>query len=69
MNEVYKIVSDICSEKRNKNISPCGALYSEVLSRTSLGHEAVQNELNRLVKEGRIRWHKTLNSLSFETVE
>lgn len=64
-NEIYDAVENICKRKSKNGVVPARALYQEILDAVSIGHEAAQMELNRLVKEGRIYWSKTLNSISF----
>lgn len=60
---LLKIIGEICEEKKSRNVCPSAALYSEIS--TAL-HKQVQGTLNELITEGRLTWHRTINSISFE---
>ena len=62
MIDVIEIISSIEAAKRQKNIAPSYALYSEISAEVS---NRVKKELNQGVMEGKIGWNETLNSISF----
>jgi hypothetical protein len=64
--EANEIIREIQKEKKEKNIVPDGALWSEIINRASA---ELKKELNTLVKEKKIRFNKTLNDLMFYSNE
>ncbi len=65
MIDVYDIIRSVNEEKRNKNIHPASAVFSEITAAVSA---AVKSEINALVAGRRVVYHRTINSLSFDAV-
>ena len=55
-------IKEIQAEKKEKNITPNHALHAEISNRI---HTEVKQALNKLCKEKKIRFCKTLNDLAF----
>lgn len=60
---ILDIIKRLSDDKKSKHIEPSAVLYTEISTEL---HKAVQDELNTMVKDGVIIFHKTLNSVSFE---
>lgn len=60
---ILDIIQRLSDEKKAKNIVPSAVLYTEISTEL---HKAVQDELNAMVKDGVLIFHRTLNSISFE---
>lgn len=60
---ILDIIQRLSDEKKAKHIVPSAVLYTEIS--TGL-HKTVQDELNAMVKDGVLIFHRTLNSISFE---
>lgn len=60
---ILSIIKRLSGDKKSKHIEPSAVLYTEISTEL---HKAVQDELNTMVKDGVIIFHKTLNSVSFE---
>lgn len=63
---ILDIIRQITAEKKEKNLSPSAATYTEISTRL---HQQVQNTLNEMVKDGTLKWNRTINSVSFEINE
>lgn len=61
-NDLLDIIKGITDNKKSMNVEPSAALYSEISSKV---HEAMQASLNKLVKKGKVSWHRTLNQTAF----
>ena len=66
MIDVYSIIDGIIRRKINDSISPSSALYSEITNEVSVH---LKNEINTLCKANKLKFHKTLNGLSFDIVQ
>lgn len=60
---ILDIIQRLSDDKKAKNIEPSAVLYTEISTEL---HKTVQDELNAMVKDGVLIFHKTLNSISFE---
>lgn len=60
---ILDIIQRLSDEKKAKHIIPSAVLYTEISPEL---HKAVQDELNAMVKDGVLIFHRTLNSISFE---
>lgn len=61
--DLLNIIRAITDEKKSKGIVPSAALYAEI---SNALHKEVQQELNEMVKDGTLTFHRTINSVSFE---
>lgn len=60
---ILDIIQRLSDEKRAKHIVPSAVLYSEI---SNALNEQIKPELNQLVKDKKITFHRTINDLSFE---
>lgn len=60
---ILDIIQRLSDEKKAKHIVPSAVLYTEISTEL---HKTVQDELNAMVKDGVLIFHRTLNSISFE---
>ena len=63
-NMIFKIINQISSEKKARNIEPTHALFKEVFDRATIEGIAaneIRNELNELYLYGEIEVGDTLN--------
>ena len=56
------IIKQLQDEKEAKNIQPVQATFSEIMERV---RDCVKADLNTLVKDGTIEFHRTINDVSF----
>lgn len=56
------IIKQLQDEKNAKNIQPPYVTFSEIMDKV---REGVKADLNGLVKEGTIEFHRTINDVSF----
>lgn len=61
--EILTIIRRLADGKRLRGQVPSAVLYSEISTEL---HKQVKMEINELVKEGVITFHRTLNEVSFE---
>lgn len=63
---LLSVIKDICTERENNRIFPAAALYPEIASRMEgLSAKELKEALNQLVKEGKVKWHRTINQTAF----
>lgn len=60
--KVFNTINGILKERDEAHIEPRHALLTEIINR---GCKTPQKALNELFKEGRIKWHRTLNDIAF----
>lgn len=60
--DLTNIIKQLQDEKNAKNIQPPYVTFSEIMDKV---REGVKAELNGLVKEGTIEFHKCINDVSF----
>ena len=65
MIDIYAIVKQINEQKDEAYLNPRFALFSEVMGEVS---KQAKNEINNLVGEGKLTYHKTINGVSFEVL-
>nr|DAR09515.1 MAG TPA: hypothetical protein [Caudoviricetes sp.] len=66
MIDIYNIVEAICNEKKQNQIAPCYATFTEILNAVN---QKVKDELNTYVREKDIAYHRILNGVSFEIIK
>lgn len=59
--KVFNTIKGILKERDESHIEPKHALLSEIINR---GCKTPQTILNELFREGRIKWHRTLNDIA-----
>lgn len=60
--KVFNTIKEILKGRDEARIEPRHALLSEIIDR---GCKAPQKALNELFREGRVKWHRTLNDIAF----
>lgn len=66
MIDVYNIIKEINNKNEEANMSPSSASHNEIMERIK---EQVREDINNLVREKKVLFHKTINGLSFEVVD
>jgi len=64
--DVYIVIKKINEYKKNSCIQPYSATYKEVVAELEAD---VKQEINQLVKDGLIKFHRTMNDVSFDAVD
>lgn len=64
MIDVFDIITSIEAAKRQKNIVPSYALFTEISIEVM---NRVKRELNQCVIDGKLDWSETINSIGFST--
>lgn len=60
--KILAIIGEMQAEREKAHIMPPHVLTAEIINRGI--HDPYQT-LNELVKEGTLRWHRTLNDIAF----
>lgn len=66
MIDVYETIKSIIAEKAERKISPTSALFPEIVNKVT---EKAKAEINQLVLDKKLVFHRTINSISFDVVE
>ena len=66
MIDVLQIIKEIIADKAERKVNPTSALLSEVINKVN---EKVKAEINQLVIDKKLVFHRTINSISFDVVE
>lgn len=66
MIDVLEIIKEIVADKAERKVNPTSALFSEVVNKVN---EKAKEEINQLVLEKKLVFHRTINSISFDVVE
>lgn len=66
MIDVFNIIKEINDKKVEANILPRSASHNEIMERIN---EQAKEDINNLVREKKVLFHKTINGLSFEVVD
>ena len=66
MIDVLQIIKEIVADKAERKVNPTSALFSEVVNKVN---EKAKEEINQLVLDKKIIFHRTINSISFDVVE
>ena len=66
MIDVLEIIKEIIADKSEQKVNPTSALFSEVVNKVN---EKAKEEINQLVLEKKLVFHRTINSISFDVVE
>lgn len=66
MIDVYEIIKSIVAEKAEQNVSPTSALTSEIINKVT---DKAKKEINQLVLDKKLAFHRTINSISFDVIE
>ena len=66
MIDVLEIIKEIIADKAERKVNPTSALFSEVVNKVN---EKAKAEINQLVLDKKITFHRTINSISFDVVE
>lgn len=66
MIDVLEIIREITDKKREDKIEPTNATWSEV---SKAVEEKTKQEINQLITDKKLIFHKTLNSFSFGIAE
>lgn len=66
MIDVLQIIKEIIADKAERKVNPTSALFSEVVNKVN---EKAKAEINQLVLEKKLVFHRTINSISFDVVE
>lgn len=62
MIDIMQIIASIEADKKSKNVFPSHALLPEIMIKVK---SEVNDELNKLVSEGKLNWCETLNTYGF----
>ena len=66
MIDVLQIIKEIVADKAERKVNPTSALFSEVVNKVN---EKAKAEINQLVIDKKLVFHRTINSISFDVVE
>lgn len=66
MIDVLEIIKEIVSDKAERKVEPTSALFSEIINKVT---EKAKSEINQLVIDKKVTFHRTINSISFDVVE
>ena len=66
MIDVLEIIKEIVADKAERKVNPTSALFSEVVNKVN---EKAKAEINQLVIDKKLVFHRTINSISFDVVE
>lgn len=66
MIDVFEIIKEIVADKAERKVNPTSALFSEVVNKVN---EKAKAEINQLVLDKKLVFHRTINSISFNVVE
>lgn len=66
MIDVLEIIKEIVSDKAERKVEPTSALFSEIINKVT---EKAKSEINQMVKDKKLTFHRTINSISFDFVE
>lgn len=66
MIDVFEIIKEIVADKADRKLNPTSALFSEVVNKVN---EKAKAEINQLVLDKKLVFHRTINSISFDVVE
>lgn len=66
MIDVYEIIKSIVAEKAEQKVSPTSALTSEIINKVT---DKAKEEINQLVLDKKLAFHRTINSISFDIIE
>ena len=65
MIDVFETITLLQVEKESKNIEPTSILFEEILADVN---KQIKAEIRQLCREKKLRFHQTLNSVSFEVI-
>lgn len=66
MIDVFETITLLQVEKESKNIEPTSILFEEILADVN---KQIKAEIRQLCREKKLRFHQTLNSVSFEVIK
>ena len=66
MIDVLEIIKEIIADKAERKVNPTSALFSEVVNKVN---EKAKAEINQLVLDKKLAFHRTINSISFDVIE
>lgn len=66
MIDVFETITLLQVEKESKNIEPASILFEEILADVN---KQIKEEIRELCREKKLRFHQTLNSVSFEVIK
>ena len=66
MLDVFETITLLQVEKESKNIEPTSILFEEILADVN---KQIKQEIRQLCREKKLRFHQTLNSVSFEVIK
>ena len=66
MIDVFETITLLQVEKESKNIEPTSILLEEILADVN---KQIKAEIRQLCREKKLRFHQTLNSVSFEVIK
>ena len=66
MIDVFETITLLQVEKESKNIEPTSILFEEILADVN---KQIKQEIRQLCREKKLRFHQTLNSVSFEIIK
>ena len=66
MIDVFETITLLQVEKESKNIEPTSTLFEEILADVN---KQIKQEIRQLCREKKLRFHQTLNSVSFEVIK
>ena len=66
MIDVFETITLLQVEKESKNIEPTSILFEEILADVN---KQIKQEIRQLCREKKLRFHQTLNSVSFKVVK
>ena len=66
MIDVLEIIKEIIADKAERKVNPTSALFSEVVNKVN---DKAKAEINQLVIDKKLAFHRTINSISFDVIE
>ena len=66
MIDVFETITLLQVEKESKNIEPTSILFEEILADVN---KQIKAEIRQLCRDKKLRFHQTLNSVSFEIIK
>ena len=66
MIDVFETITLLQVEKESKNTEPTSILFEEILADVN---KQIKAEIRQLCREKKLRFHQTLNSVSFEVIK
>ena len=66
MIDILEIIKEISAKKREDKVEPTNAMWSDISQALT---EKAKKEINQLITDKKLIFHRTINSFSFEVAE